>query len=367
MRKAFITTGAQVQNKLVDKTYKYDRYIVRSVDENGDGIAYGIVAVDEKGDLLLDTESVKITEKNAVRFRYLKNDEARQTPVEDGLKIVDGVIMYNGQPASKAGQGNIVAKSLLGVLPGVVVFTAEQGDQRAVYTLDIERDAFKNICFLTKDSEVEVVNSDENSLAFISKAKEHHEITKEDGTVEKAWDELIDARYFLLSAEDGRHVRSTRLFIPGYPTKVNRFGEILAIEYQVDTGLKDDYDEDYEDEDLDSFEPSEHVISEENKNTMILALGAKGYRVLKTLLVGDVTSYAYANGYITFAAGGQIYVNGPVNATLPGYISVSVEGFTAIDSSVKDNETSIFFVKDDNVKTVARTATADRGDLYKVV
>ena len=369
MRKTFIAKGAQVENKFVDDAHKYERYIIKSVDENGDGVAYGIVNVDQNGKLILSEDSVKITEKNAIRYRYLKNDEARPTPEMSKTTIVDGVIMYNGSPASEMGQGNIVAISILGTLPGVVVFVGRsENDHKKVYIFDIERDIFEKIVDISYEGEVgnvEVVNADAFSLVFICKTRRLYGVKKDDGTIEKTLNEFLDARCVALTAKDGRHVIRSEKRLLGYPVAVKLFGKNIAIEYRKTYTYEDKY------RSTDSFINSHTIIAEGDENRETLILQVSSLDNIITLPVADIEYFARANENrcTTYSANGEIYVQYLNNPTikLPKGVSSNLCGFTAIDFARKDEELYIFFVKDEDIKTVVRTTTIDRGELYKII
>lgn len=346
------------------------------------GIAYQITATEEptKGTVIkaeateiLDEDEtrepkkVTITDANDITFRVTKwvdDVELHTANVVNGILAVDGrdVVM-----------GSIVAKKVIKVFPGVVIFTAEdpEGERDAVYQYTPSRDKMDKLGSMEAD--VSVVEDSETRVILAFSFTKEIEV-EEDG--QKKTDTVFDrAGIYVL-------------------TKNRLDFEPLMLE-EGDRSF-DDYDE-YDDEDDSDDDYTDNIDLEgflgfDVKNVVV----AQGDKYFYIPVIDDEKNMTYVVYRITNTAtfNGSVEMPGKLTAVTAnntaarnlGKAIFSGEGFVKIDNVVirsnelngyiylvdarRDREhdvnTYVLATEDRKIKTAVRKNTKDRGEIITI-
>ena len=206
-----LRTKMEVLNKVNGKLYEITS-VTQAQDE---ALLTEILPEDAAEDAVADV--VKMTESNALCFRFMEDPNARDIP--DGYSIENGIIMKDKKPVTV--QGQIVVKEILKAIPGkllLLVETKDKDENRSdLMAYDPENDKFEKVLDGIGTATITEVDKDlylitDIRISEVVKTDEDGEpIINEDGTEVKG--EFLDAsKVYLVNGSEVR--RSVALSDP---------------------------------------------------------------------------------------------------------------------------------------------------------
>lgn len=211
MRVEMCEKNVVVVNKVTGMSYK-----VLEMEDNVATIAP--IGIDGE---VIDGEQLKITEENAIAFRFISNPNT--PPIPTGITVVDGQLMRDGEQITE--QGAIKVLSILATVPGKLLLAVKpvaDNDLVDLFSYNVARDKFNKVVMgsipmptvVAEISDIKETKADTVSKVLLMFSKTHME-ERENEKGEKNQVEIFDdARTFVY---DGMSDSVRNNTYPGMP------------------------------------------------------------------------------------------------------------------------------------------------------
>ena len=340
MRYNMIRTGVRVTNKVNGGQYE-----ILQVSK-GSAVA-GRVAQTEDGKETVNSEDiVKITEKNAICFRYLYSTKPEDVPT--GFTVKDGQLFNpEGEPIQ---QGELKVKEILGAVPGLLALAvvAKNGKDTDFFTYSPSRDTFrKQAC----EPDYEIISSDENGV-LVAYSREGEKVVKDDEGTETTLRIFEGAGLIRIGGGGGCEFAPLPKPITFDPTivetcsgrKVYIFKSTENVEYDEETDLE---------------------VIRPGKVSYFIVDGFDSVEEVEVGFEAEKICFCALNDGFVFRNADNINSSGvafstPLIKELDGYDNL-------VDVTTNGDETTMTFANNGyEVKSITRKSTRDRGNIYTV-